>query len=368
MSMEISEKDKQLLYIVVAIAILAGAYFFGFKNFSDKADSYKAKTVQYNDMFNELIEHQKKRTYYSDITKQYTAEREEILAKYEDGYNQENFIKTISDIEAKDGVWVSDMEFQLPENIYQFTSVEGTYGFVNETTMEFVATYDEFKDFLASILAINSKTTISELAVEYDEENQVLEGELTLRHYSIGTLLSVGPEVQIDLDTGVTNIFDSNYVTSNTHTQGSEGSYILTDYDLAVIISQDDASNDSVIVGTTGDPDAKDSISNDINGTTELTITVDGSDGKYTISYQLGDEKYPAKNFEDGVNFKPGDTMDLLVLSSTRANKNDKVAVKANLINNSDMKLNVLVSGDDASSPRFTAAKREGKGEIVIYR
>ncbi len=366
MSMEISERDKQLLYIVIAIAILAGAFFFGFKNFSDKKAEYEAKTEQYNTEYAELIEYQKKRAEYVELTKQYGEKREEILASFEDGYNQENFIKTISDIESKDGVWVNGMEFVLPESVYEFVSVPGTYGVANTTSMEYIATYDEFKDMLASLLAINSKTTIVNMSAKYQEDTQLIEGEVTLTHYCIENLESKGPEVKIDLETGVDNIFDSSFVTSNSHTDGSEGSYILTDHDLAVIISQDEASNDSIIVGTTNDADAKDSISSDANETTELTITVDGKDGKYTISYQLGDEKYPSKNFEKGATFKPGDTLDLLVLSSIRADKKDKVAVKANLINNSDMKLNVLVSGDDESSPRFSAVKREG--DIVIYR
>lgn len=366
MSMEISEKDKQLLYIVAAVLILAAAFFFGFKNFTDQKDQYKEQTKTYNDEYTQLIELQKNRTEYQNLTEQYKIDRVAILEEFEDGYNQENIIKTISDIETQDSIWIKEMSFDESAVVYEFTSEKGLLGVENVMDMKFEGGYEEFKLLLKSLLDINSKTMIDKVKVKYKEDTQTLEGEISLKHYSVGTLLSEGPAVKIDLSTGVSNIFDSNVVTSNTQTSANAGSYILSDYDICTIISPDDATIDSVIVGTTNDAKAKDSLSSDKNETVELTITVDGKEGKYTVSYKLGDETYPAKKYEKGVSFEPGDTLDLLILSSARNGDKDKVAVKANLINNSDMKLNVLVSGDDASSPRFTAVTREG--DITIYR
>lgn len=366
MNMEISDRDKQLIYIVAIIAIIAAAFFFGFKNFSDRKDEYKAQTQQYNDEYAALIEHQKNREEYKRMTTQYNEDREVILANYEDGYNQENMIKTINDIEQQDGVWISELAFAMPSDVYTFTSMENTFGVRNTTNIDFEASYTGFKDFLNSLLNIRSKTKINSVSVSYDEATQLLTGSVSIDHFSVATPASTGPTVNIDLPTGVGNIFDSDAVISNTHTQAANGSYILTDYDACVIISPDKSTLDAVIVGTTNDSAAKDSLSTDDNDTAELTIIFAGSDGKYTISYMLGDKQYPAKNFEKGVSFEPGNTLDLLVVSSLRDDNKDKVAVKANIINNTDMELNVLVSGDDTSSPRFSAVKREG--EITIYR
>lgn len=367
MSMEISERDKQLIYIVAALAIVAAAFFFGYKNFSDREEEYKSQTQQYNDEYAALIEHQKNREEYKRKSTENENMCEAILAQYEDGYNQENIIKTLSDIEQKDGVWMNKITFAEPEVAYTFTTIEGATGLCNTTNIDFEATYDSFKAFLDSLLNINSKTVINSLNVKYDEATQICKGTVSINHYSIASsLLSTGPTVNIDLPTGVNNIFDSASVVSNTHTQAANGSYILTDYDACIIISPDKSTLDGVIVGTTNDSAAKDSLSTDENKTTDLTIIFNGSDGKYTISYVLGDKQYPAKNFDKGVSFEPGKTLDLLVVSSQRDNDKDKVAVNATIINNTDMELNVLVSGDDSSSPRFSAVKREGK--ITIYR
>lgn len=365
-NMEISDRDKQLIYIVAALAIIAAAYFFGFKNFMDQRDAYKSQEQQYRDEYSTLIEHQRNREQYVAMTAQYKLDREELLTYYEDGYNQENMIKTLSDIETEDKVAIGEIGFVQPVAVYTFKTEEGKVGVSNAMNITFAGDYEAVKKYLASLLAIKSKVKIVGVDIRYDELLQVCAGTISIEHYSIYGPESVGPKTVIDLPVGVDNIFDSNAVTSNVHTTGANGSYILTDYDACVLINPDESTIDSVIVGTTNDSKAKDSLSYDKNDTVDLTITVDGKDGKYTISYKLGEDTYPSKNYEKGVSFDPGETLDLLVQSSVRDGNKDKVSVKATLINNSDMDLNVLVSGDDTVSPRFEAVKREG--EITIYR
>jgi Tfp pilus assembly protein PilO len=368
MSSGISEKDKKILYFVAAVAILAAAYFFGFRNFNDQTSDYKAKTKEYNDEYSELIELQKNRNEYINMTEKYKTDRAAILADYEEGFNQENLIKTLSDIETNSELWIKSMDNSEPVVVYEFTSEADLKGVENATEIEFEGDYNQFKKLLSEILAINSKTVIDTVDVKYKEDLQLIQGSIELKHYSLASdAEDFGePEVSISLPTGVSNVFDSDAVVSNTQTSAASGSYILSDYDICTVINADDATLDAVIVGTTNDSKAKDSLSTDKNETAELTITVDGTAGKYTVSYKLGDDTYPAKNYEKGVSFEPGSTLDLLVVSSVRSSNNDKVGVKATLVNNSDMQLNVLVSGDDTSSPRFQVVSRTG--DIKIYR
>lgn len=366
MSMEISDRDKSLLFIIASIFILAAAYFFGFKNFTDKKDEYKAQAKSYSDEYATLIELQKNRDMYVTMTEKYVAMREQILGEYENGYSQSNMMKTFIDMETATGIWLSEVTYNLPEAVYTFKSESDLFGVRNVTSLSFEGSYNELKTLLASILSIDSKTMINSVSVDYDEANQLCSGKIVISHFTLASSTTEEPKVEFNIPTGVSNIFDSAAVTSNTQTQAVNANYILTDYDVCLIINPDESTFDSVIVGTTNDAKAKDTITSDVNDTVDVTITVDGSDGKYKISYRVGDKKYPAKNYEAGVNFEPGETLDLLVESSVRDGNKDKVAVKANLINNSDMKLNVLVHGDDTVSPRFTATSREG--DITIYR
>lgn len=365
-NMEISDKDKQLIFIIAAIAIIAAAYFFGWRNFSDQKDAYKAQAKQYDDEYASLIEHQKKREEYKALTDVYTERKAEILGKYENDFSQEYLIKTLDDIEVADEAWFESYGFAQPEVVYAFTTEQNTAGVMNAISISYEGEYEVFKKMLTSYLDIKSQTKINTVSVSYDEANQLCKGEVSLSHFYVATPESSVPDVKLDMPVGVANIFDSEGVVSNVQTQGVNGSYILTDYDACITINPAESTMDAVIVGTTGDAKAKDSVSTDENKSNEVTITFSGSDGKYTVSYEVGGKQYPAKNFEKGVAFKPGKTLDLLVKSSARENNKDKVAVKANIINNTDMELNVLVSDDDTNSPRFTAGKREGK--VTIYR
>ena len=366
MSMEISDRDKTLIYIVASIAILGAAYFFGFKNFMDKKNEYKAQAQSYHDEYLQLIELQKDRQMYVDMTEKYSVAREIMLLEYDYGYSQSNMIKTLIDIETATGMWISNITFSLPENVYTFQSESDLFGIENKMVLSFEGNYTQMKLLLASILNIDSKTKISTLTVDYDEVNQICSGMVDISHFSVANSETHEPQVEYNLPKGVSNIFDSAAVTSNTQTEAVNANYILTDYDVCIIINPDKSTFDSIIVGTTNDASAKDTVSSDENDTIDVTITVDGKDGDYTLSYKVGDKTYPTRNYDKGVSFKPGDTLDLLVESSVRDGNDDKVAVKANLINNSDMKLNVLVHGDDTVFPRFSAATREG--DITIYR
>lgn len=368
MSMELSDKDKNLLYIVVSLLILAAAYFFGFRNFADQTNTYKEKTENYNAEYSRLIEMQKNRTEYIEKTTKYEEDREKILNIYQDGYTQDDFIMELHTISEKDNIYISDITMSPTEVVYSFSTVAGTVGEVNSSEIEFECDYLSFKDFITDVLKMNTKTVANILDVEYEyEDERPVQGSITFQHYNLRDMETVDPVPTIDHPVGIKNIFDSTDMIIGAVAGGAaakNGDYILTNYDACVVVNSNTSGFDSVIVGTTNDSKAKDSISFADNASTDLKIIVNGKNGKYTIAYEMAGKQYPAKKFEEGVSFKPGDTLDLLILSSERASDKDKVAVKVALENKSDMKLNVLVYGDDKKSPRVTFTERNGDMEI----
>lgn len=366
MSMEISDRDKSLLYIVAAIVILGAAYFFGFRNFNDKKDGFKAETASINDEYNRLIEYQKKRSEYVDTTKKYREEEERILLDYSNTYSQEFLIKLLSDMESSDQVYVKDVSFSEPQIVYSFAYRTELTGVESAMNISFEGNYQDFKNFVNDVLAIDSKTIIRQMSANWNATDEFVDATLSISYFAIDDVTKEQDETKIDIPIGLGNIFKSNSVANASVNSVQNANYILSDYDISVVISQAGADMDAVIVGTTNDSKAKDSLANDKNGTQDLTITVDGSEGKYKVSYKLGNDTYPAKKYEEGVDFKPGDTLDILVLSSERTGNDDKVTVRAEIVNNTDMPLNILVKDDDTTSPRFSVTKKVG--EITIFR
>jgi hypothetical protein len=85
---------------------------------------------------------------------------------------------------------------------------------------------------------------------------------------------------------------------------------------------------------------------------------------KYYVSYNIGSNSYP-EDFDSGVEFDPGETLNLAITSTERKNDKDTSGVKLVIDNETDMTLNVKVDGDDASNPRVKISQRIGK--VVIY-
>jgi len=102
----LQERDKIILYVLAAGIILAAAYFFGYKNFSEQRDKYKAEAASLNEEYNSLIVLQKNREQYKADTVTYQEARTELLSEFQDGYSQEDVIQTLVSLEdTKDLRW-----------------------------------------------------------------------------------------------------------------------------------------------------------------------------------------------------------------------------------------------------------------------
>ena len=106
-------------------------------------------------------------------------------------------------------------------------------------------------------------------------------------------------------------------------------------------------------------------ITSNNNAVENVTMKFAGSDGKYTVSYRIGDKQYPAQNYQSGAEISPQGTLDLLIMSSQRVSDSDKSGVNLTLENESDMTLNVKVTNDDTTSPRVNISNKTGK--IILY-
>ena len=142
------------------------------------------------------------------------------------------------------------------------------------------------------------------------------------------------------------------------------GNNIVTDYDYYIALDSFKSDADSVVIGPKGDSAAT-RISKNSSEREKVTITFSGKDGKYTVSYAIGDTVYPATNYESGVEFTPGSMLSLLVVGTDRDPEGEDInGADATIINNTDMKLYVKIVDDD-ENPRFKI--REKSGEVVVY-
>lgn len=360
MNMNISERDKQLLYILLAAAIVFCAWFFGFRTFNEKAQEYKDQTAQLETRYNDLLEKQKNKAQYIADTSYNNEESAKIIAQYTNGHSLENTIKYIYEMEDLTDIFIG--EFTISDGQVAYSFADGQkQGIVINMNFTYESTYDEVKELIDYINTYESKCSIDSMSITYDSERDIATGSVTMNTYAIITPESVEPDVDIDMPVGNENIFmaTSAFYSENTSDNGAS---ILEDNDMVIELAQPQANMPSISIKLTDSDD--DPLTSNSNDEEEIEIVFSGVEGRYTVAYKIGDESYPSKNYEDGVLFEPGDTLDVLVSSMIRANTKDNLSVNAVIVNDTDKMLNIKIIDDDEAQ-RFNVVGKTGR--IKIY-
>lgn len=364
MNINMSEKDKKLLYAIVSLLIVAAAWWFGYKPLSAKAAEYEAKYEQLHTRYLDLSEKMKNKSNYIADTEENLETYDEIIATFDSVYTQEYILQYLMKLEDDTEAWMSRITVNNPELKYTFSTDATVEGWGTPITLGLECEYLELKKVIDFINSTSSKCKINTLTFAADAEG-ILTGNIEMTKYAITSPFRETPSIKIDWPTGTDNIFSSS-VFSATSSDGSttaKGDAIATDYDMFITLNPTIADMDAIVIGLKDNE--KSNLSADVNKAETASITISGSNGKYTVAYKLGNTTYPAKNYDVGVNFNPGSSLDLLVMSSARTGDNDKTTLNVSIVNDTDMTLNIKVLDDDTSSPRFNIKSRSGK--INVY-
>ena len=379
--MKLSDKDKKLISFILGLVMIFCAYFFGFRNLTAKSselDEVIKEDTEYYNTLKGMVDMEA--TYIAD-TETFQAGYLDILNKFDTGLTQEHSILFISEMEKKTGTWISQAVLGTVNPVYQFGQRASSNplrpddrayssDYVgNETmlTLNYKAPYPEFKQFIDYINTFDSKCKISSLTAAYDDEGFV-SGTLLMSQYAITGADRVFLDAPItNMYNGTENIFDSSTFKPNEDDDIEDlGLHILTDYDYYIALKPHNAAGDAVVIGPKGDRNGVQSVSVNTSEVVDLTIMFDkNSEGKYVVSYKVGDVAYPVVDYDEGVEFVPGGRLSLRVMSADRnLIGEDENGVKATIINTTDMQLEIKID-DDKNNPRFTIADKVG--DIKIY-
>ena len=219
--MEISARDKKLLVYLLAISIIAGAYFFVAKPLLDK----QAKLNE------EISELQQKVTHYTEIYNNmdnYESQIAEAQTKYNEtcnklfgGLNQDNTIMMVKDLEDTTDVWIARLSFQEEEVVFGEAAAEGEavdaaadgtgdvaateatdgtaaeggeaeaagpasiQGVRQDLNIDYAASYDNFKRFIEYIENYDERLFISSINATYSVDSGLVGGSIVLSQYAI---------------------------------------------------------------------------------------------------------------------------------------------------------------------------------------
>lgn len=378
MKLGISERDKMLLCVVASALLVFLAYYFGYRNYTNKTEALNSEIATLQSKYDDLQAKQANvKQYKIDITA-FEDEYERIMSKYDSGFSQKATLLFTGALESELDVWIRSVGMPDATSIYTFGNITSTnpsnsgsrvystdmVAYKKSFTYSYECSYSEFKEFLDYILNYDTRYTIDSVSCSYNEEDDIISGTISICQYAITGSERPYYEPEIDSITlGTENIFVSEE-NPDKYVEENEDFEIMNTYDLALSLNSAASDLSSVVIGRRNLISSQ--ISDNANDVTEVVLNIDGSEGLYTISYTIGENSYPAENPAEGVVFTPGRKLDLIVFSSKREGNNDKAGVKLIVNNNSDMTLNIKILNDDEVSPRFNIEVNEGR--VKYYR
>lgn len=378
LNISLSDRDKKILMVVLAFALLAAAYFFGYQKFMDQADKYDKERTKLAAKHTDLMQKSANKDKYIADAKAYQDKTNSILASYDNGLSQDGSLMFVNTMENANKTWIKSMSMTPVSTVYTFGNVRSTNpndsgavyttdmkGVSSTYTMSYEASYDDWKKLLTYINGYYSKHVINSVSMTYNSLEDRVSGTIVVTAYAITGSNRNYKHPKIDLPTSTVNIFNSAvFNPGDFDVAGNNGDYILSDYDYYITLNSATTSAASVVIGKKDDVTGKTVLSSSTNEKVNATVKFSGSNGKYKVSYKIGDATYPATDFNAGEEFVPGNGLELLIMSSSRVSDTDKSGINLTLINETDMKLNVKLCNEDEKNPRLSIASKTGSIEI----
>lgn len=382
--MKLSEKDKKLLLILAILVIVCVPYFFVISPAMDRmaslekeisslksdvsyreslalgAGDYAEKTVAYAVAKEEMISQ-----FPSDLLQEasllFIHNTEQIIpiSLYQVSFGDDVATQITSDAQAQaiDEVEVATGDVTQDQVIADNTQTSniggGLTGIQTQTRFAYEAGYTQFKDFLKYIMDYHDRMVITDLEAAYSGEMELVAGNFTLSQYALkGEGRNKVKYLEPNMIQGTTNVFKQ-----------ASGVFDVEETDVPdffILLNQPEADLDAVVVGRADDTTESSYLTSAKNSTQEVNIYFKGEDGNYNAYYEIGKAKFD----EEGIDFHKEGNIELQIVSSRRLNDNDDVAIKLNIVNETDCIVKVKTINDDEEMPRVNI--KGMTGDVIV--
>ena len=217
--LKVSERDKKLLIVVMAVLIMALAYFFGYSNLSAQVDELSTKKTSLETTKRDLKEKNNNKQKYINDTDKLSKACTVLIDKYDSTTSQPNAIEFFNKTEDVTGVWVKSLSLSPATVLYKFgqiasSNVNGTssytsnlVGYKSSINISYEGDYSQWKNFVKYINTYASKSTIDSLTATYNDSTGVVSGTASISLYAIQGGDRKATEPKFDVKTGTDNIF-----------------------------------------------------------------------------------------------------------------------------------------------------------------
>lgn len=231
----VSERDKNLLLVLLALIFLSVSYFFVFLSNDAKTKEISTKNEQLNKELTRLENMKKNEAEKKKEIEELTDKTKKILVKFPDKMTQEKTIAELVDLEKEGEMTVSSVGFNINEAFYNSaetdatdtaastaeqasttdgttsTYVEATPLVAYKSTLEVNyedTTLEGFKKIIDKVNASKNKMAIESVTASFDAESGNLMGTMNLCLYAVDNSETKYEEPVItDVPVGMKSIF-----------------------------------------------------------------------------------------------------------------------------------------------------------------
>ncbi|MCR5459719.1 MAG: hypothetical protein K6F51_07475 [Acetatifactor sp.] len=179
----ITDSEKKLLFIVLAIGILAAAYFFGFTKLNEQAAVIEASNVQDEATKTQLEGMVARQAETERETEGFKQGIKDVIAKYPSLIPQEKGIYLVQQAQDIVNFDVSAINFKLRNHAQSFSGENAPAGKYDLLVVTFNSNYDQFKELLKYIAAFPDRSTLPAINVAYDEMSGNLKGNINYKMF-----------------------------------------------------------------------------------------------------------------------------------------------------------------------------------------
>ena len=206
-----TDSEKKLLLIVLALGMLLCAYFFGFTKMNEKAAGIESSNEKDSATVATLEDMVQRQAQTIQETEGYKSYIKEVIEKYPPDLLQEKSIYLVQQMEDLVGVDYSSISFVMKTVLMNFTGApeaENPVGCYATLSLPYVADYDQLKNLLSYTAEQKDRTTIPTVTAAFDTVTGLLKGSVTFRMYY---LMNTGKAYEdfpaTGIESGVDNIF-----------------------------------------------------------------------------------------------------------------------------------------------------------------
>ncbi len=214
--MKMSDRDLKLLVIVLIAIVIACPIFFILRPYSNRIKETEEHIVTLQERQSFLAKLNENRAFYNSSIALLGEERTKIIADFSEGLRDENSLIYLANTERQIPIAMKGLAFEElePTKISDSTVdaegkvVEGLVAKTSVTTIDYVAEYEDIKEFLKFILDSDKRTVLSAVSMDQNDENGNIEGMFILKQYAVtGEGRELAPAVIPQVPHGVDNVF-----------------------------------------------------------------------------------------------------------------------------------------------------------------